>query len=88
MAFKKGKTKTGGKVKGTPNKLAQSARELFVTTLEGQVQFIQEAFNEVRQEDKAKYLELFAKYAQYFVPKQLDIGLSSNDISVTIVKKK
>ena len=72
-----GRTKKGtfakgneGKPKGAANKLSQEARELFLTTLEGQVDAIGEAFDKVRQDDPAKFLDLFAKYAQYFVPKK------------------
>lgn len=84
MANKKGATKVGGRAKGTPNALVKTAREIFKDTLEAQVPNIQAAFEQVRQDDPAKYLELFAKYAQYFVPKQLDIDIHSKIITVEI----
>jgi hypothetical protein len=59
-----------GKPKGATNKLTQEARGLFNQTLESQVPFIQQAFADVRKESPEKFLELFAKYAQYFVPKK------------------
>ena len=68
----KGK-KTGGRKADVPNKLTNEARLLFTITLEGQVPNLLSAFNSVRQDDPAKYLDLFAKYAQYFMPKQVDI---------------
>jgi hypothetical protein len=83
----KGK-KTGGREKATPNKLTQTARELFVSTLEGQVPNIMGAFEHVRNEDPAKFLELYAKYAQYFVPKQMDINLGGKVITVIAPNKK
>ena len=64
--------KHGGRVKGTPNKLDKKAREVFVETLEGQVPNIEKAFSEVLKQSPAKYLELFSKYAQYFVPKKTE----------------
>ena len=72
MPFKKGIEKTGGRAKGTENKLSKEAREVFIKTLEGQVPNIEEAFAKVLKESPGKYLELFAKYAQYFVPKKTE----------------
>lgn len=71
MAFEKGKSgNSKGRPKGAENKLIKEARELFIETLEGQVPFIEEAFREVKEKNPSKYLELFAKYAQYFVPRK------------------
>jgi len=69
-----------GKPKGANNKVVQEARVLFVQTLEGQVPNIQEAFEEVRIKDPSKYLELFAKYAQYFIPKKVDVTTNGETI--------
>ena len=64
--------KTGGRRKGTPNKITSEAREIFIKTLEEQSQFISEAFDKGREESPTKYLDLFAKYAQYFVPRKTE----------------
>lgn len=87
MAAPKG-NKFAGSRKNIPNKLTQAAREVFVQTLEGQVKYIEQAFAHVLQEDPAKYLELFAKYAQYFVPKKLDIQMDGKVITVIPPNKK
>jgi hypothetical protein len=68
----KGK-KTGGKQKGYTAEPIKKATELFVSILEGEVDHIKGAFEEVRLKDKAKYLELYAKYAQYFIPKKTEV---------------
>ena len=86
--FKKGNS---GKPKGAEHKTSKEARELFVKTLEGQVENIEEAFDMVRASSPGRYLELFAKYAQYFMPKQLDItsgGQKITKIEVEIVDTK
>ena len=77
-SFKKGQAK--GKPVGAINKVTQTARELFVTTLEGQVPSIQEAFEKVKAKNPEKYLELFAKYAQYFIPKKVDVTTNGESI--------
>lgn len=83
MRTKKGTFAKGnpGKPKGAENKLKQEARQLFLETLEGQVPNIQEAFEKVRKENPEKYLDLFAKYAQYFVPKKTE-----NDTTLNLPK--
>lgn len=73
MPFQKGKSgNPKGKPKGADNKLTKEARELFIETLEGQVPNIEDAFKKVYNDNPAKFLELFAKYAQYFVPRKTE----------------
>jgi hypothetical protein len=68
--FEKGNS---GKPKGATNKVTQEARELFLQTLEAQVPNIMQAFEDVREKNPVQYLDLFAKYAQYFVPKKTSL---------------
>jgi len=73
MPFKKGESgNKNGRPKGAQDKLTKEAREIFIETLEGQVPNIEDAFKKVLKESPSKYLELFAKYAQYFVPKKTE----------------
>ena len=86
MAFKKGHEKKGGRVKGAENKLTQSSRELFLETLEGQSEHIAAAFEKVRKDNPRAYLDLFAKYAQYFVPKKTESDVNLlGDLTQTII---
>lgn len=62
--------KTGGRKKGTPNKLNADARRIFVETLGKHSGNIDKALEEVFKTDKVKFLELFSKYAMYFAPKK------------------
>lgn len=92
MAFKKGQSgNPKGKPKGAENKLTKEARTIFLETLEGQAEHIADAFDEVRRENPKAYLDLFAKYAQYFVPKKTEntdkIDLTVNDFSIKDVLK-
>ena len=82
MPFESGHNKVGGRTKGQENKLTTEARKLFLQTLEKQVPDIDKAFDDVKKKDSAKYLELFAKYAQYFVPKQVEATITDNTIKV------
>ena len=78
MPFKKGNKEASGRPKGSENKLTTEAREMFVQTLEGQVPNIQQAFSDVLAKSPEKYLDLFAKYAQYFVPKKTESKLKES----------
>jgi len=83
--------KTGGRVKGTPNKLNADAKKLFVETLGKHSENIDEALETVFKEDKVKFLELFAKYAMYFTPKMTEnsnkVDITSSDFNIKDVLK-
>ncbi len=79
--FELGHKKLGGKQVGSENKVTKESRLLFKETLAGQVKNIALAFDEVFENDKAKYLDLFAKYAQYFIPKQLDLTTDGEKVN-------
>lgn len=73
MPFKKGQSgNPNGRKKGAENKITKEARELFIDTLEGLTPEVEEAFRTVLKESPARFLDLFAKYAQYFVPKKTE----------------
>jgi hypothetical protein len=86
MAFPKGH-KLSGSRKDKPNEVTKSARELFVKTLEGQVPNIQDAFEKVRKENPSMYLNLLSKYAQYFVPKMVDITSGGDKMNFVPISK-
>jgi hypothetical protein len=75
-----------GKPKGAVNKVTQEARELFKTIMEGQVPNIESALNEVRANDKGKYLEVLSKLLPYFIPKKLEVDTPGE--MVIYVKRK
>lgn len=74
-----------GRKKGAVNRLTNNARILFLQTLENQVPNIEQAFDDVRAKNPKEYLDLFAKYAQYFVPKKTDLTSDNEKISTTII---
>lgn len=84
MPFKKGHNKTGGRGKGVENGVLKEARQLFVEILEGEVPKIKAALDAVYRDDPAKYLEIYAKYAQYFVSKKVENTLKDERIEVIV----
>jgi len=94
MPFEKGRSgNPKGRKKGDTNKVTKEAREVFIKTLENQVPNIEEAFAKVLEESPSKYLDLFARYAQYFVPKKTESDIRGDitatfDFNETIKKLK
>lgn len=76
MTFEKGREKTGGRKKGTPNKNTQKARALFLKIMEGELEHFHEALKEMREKDRKAYLYILNKYYPYFLPKQFDLDIS------------
>jgi len=71
MAFKKGKEKTGGKVKGTPNKLTKTVKETVLA-----------AFNDLQQDPKANIMAWakeqpteFYKIAAKLIPTEVNANV-------------
>lgn len=64
-----------GKPKGAVTKTSLKARELFTSVMEGEMDNVQKALNEVRTKDRGYYLELLSKFLPYFIPKKVEIDV-------------
>lgn len=67
MPFKKGKPKTGGKKKGTPNKATSSVRDKFAQLLEGYS--IELMSKDLKSIEPAERLRIVTGLAEFIVPK-------------------
>jgi hypothetical protein len=89
MAAPKGHQRYGGREKGVPNKSTQELKDKFNLVWSENVPKINEALEQVYMEDPARFLEILAKYAQYFVPKKVEQDTNLNMFTPpTIVIKK
>lgn len=61
--------KTGGRSKGTPNRITVPMREAFNTLLENNLDKMQDWLDRVAKDDPAKALEIMHKYSDFFLPK-------------------
>jgi hypothetical protein len=75
-----------GKPKGVNNRITQEARSLFLKTIEDQMPHIAPAFEAVRMENPAEYLKILEKYAQYFIPKKVDITSKDNQLNASLAQ--
>jgi hypothetical protein len=58
-----------GRVKGVPNAITKSAREIFSAFIEGNAAKVQELFDRVARKSPAKALSIYAKLAEFVIPK-------------------
>lgn len=58
-----------GRVKGVPNKTTATARSIFAAFVDGNAQKVQELWNKVAAKDAARAIELYAKLAEFHMPK-------------------
>lgn len=72
-----------GKPKGAESKTTKAAKELFLSIMEGEVEFIQEALGKVRKVDPARYLDTLSRLFPYFMPKQVDVTTDGDKINGT-----
>ena len=61
--------KTGGRSKGTPNKVASDIREKFNLLIEGQLDNLDGWINEVAKNDPKAALDTIIKLAEFVIPK-------------------
>lgn len=77
-----------GKPKGAITEVKKDARALFLKIMEGQVENIEESLDMILVKDRVRYIECLAKLMPYFLPKKLDVNVTTPKISVTINKSK
>ncbi len=58
-----------GRSKGSKNITTRKGKELYLKVLEGQSEYIEEAFEKLRQEDSFKYLSVIHKFSSFVIPK-------------------
>lgn len=82
-SFKKGDERAG-RTKGTPNKVTETARELFVKIMEKQVPDVEAALNALKEKPK-EYLDCWSKLAPYFMPKMVDITSKGESLNPIVI---
>lgn len=83
---RKGTTKTGGRTAGTPNRTTAQAKELLEQIMFGQIDNINEALNNLKDKDYAKYLDACSKLFTYVLPKKTDVTSDDKPILQQVAK--
>lgn len=77
----------GGRPKGVPNKVTTMLRETVNQIVSGQLEYVEEALDKVREKDPAKYLSLTTRLLELVMPKQSEVALTNTptiDITGTL----
>ncbi len=74
MSRPKGMPKTGGRVKGTPNKENAPLKEAIRNIVEGNVDKVIQMMNLIA--DPKDYVYLYLKLCEYVIPKQASVSMS------------
>jgi hypothetical protein len=80
MPFTKGKSgNPAGRPKGSQDKVTRQTRQLFMSIMEGQVDYIEDALDRIRENDDEKYIKALTGLLPYFMPKQQEIDVSMRE---------
>jgi hypothetical protein len=90
MAGKGGYREGSGRPKGVPNKVTSKAREALQQLIDEHSENLGKWITEVAAEDPARALEIFAKLAEYTMPKlaRTETTLETKDKKIFEVKIK
>lgn len=84
MPFKKGHSgNPQGRPKGATDKVTREARQLFVSIMEGEVGYIENALEDLRTESSEKYLKALSGLFPYFMPKQQELSVTTDLVPTT-----
>tara|TARA_R100000951_G_scaffold114764_1_gene120760 strand:- start:100 stop:411 length:312 start_codon:yes stop_codon:yes gene_type:complete len=80
MPFKKGESgNPKGKPKGLKSKTTEAARNILLKLLDGQIQYVENEFDLLRESNGKEYLKILATYLPYILPKQTETQVTVNE---------
>lgn len=78
MKYQEGKIKTGGRKKGTPNKITNSIRNKLLSLIDGNFETIKEDLKALSPQDR---LNIFFKFLDYAIPKPQNVKIDLSNLS-------
>lgn len=78
---KKGAPKTGGRDKGTPNKVTATAKEMVVQLVDYGLEKAKKKLDQI--DDPKEYLDTLAKFISYVVPKKTE---NETTVAIPVLK--
>lgn len=83
--FKKGRQKTGGRVKGTPNRATTETRELITKALDGR---LDDFLCHLDKLDGIAYCKIYLELLKFSLPALQRVELEGQNITVTTMTEK
>lgn len=81
---KKGTPKTGGRKPNSPNKTTKEYHELFISIMNRQVDSIEAALEDIKNDDSEKYINALTKLLQYYIPRKTDVTSDNEKIQIEL----
>jgi hypothetical protein len=81
MAAPKGQPKSGGRQKGTPNKVTKDVRDFVRELISNNLELIEKDFKKISPKER---LQLTVGLLQYVIPKMTETSLESNLDGITL----
>lgn len=78
MKFEKGKSKSGGRQKGTPNKITDSIRQKLLILIDGNFETIKDDLKALSPQDR---LNIFFRFLEYAIPKPQNLKIDVSNLS-------
>jgi len=69
MPFEPNNKQGKGRKQGSTNKVNSEARQLFISIIENESSYIEEAFKQLRESSPEKYLNTLSKFTSFIIPK-------------------
>ena len=81
----KGKTNNpNGRPAGTQNKTTTEMKKILQQVIGKQLDNIEEALEEIREDDPARYMDILSKFIQYVMPRQTQSDITNSDGSMSV----
>ncbi len=78
MAFNKGRLKTGGREKGTPNIVTNDRKDKLGLLIDNKIETLNNDLDQLKKEDLNSYLKVLIQLLPYLISKKKDITTNNN----------
>jgi hypothetical protein len=85
MADKQG-NKTGGRTKGSTNKITGRAKELLLIAIDEQSDKFNEVMRNLAEEEPKEWAKIMVNLFKYVAPEKIDLTTNDKELTVPVVK--
>jgi hypothetical protein len=83
---RKGTPKTGGRVKGEPNKVTAKAKEIIMNAIDNQSVAFDQTMTILQRDEPKEWAKIMVKLMDFVLPKKLDITSKDGALNIPVSK--